>query len=413
MRAFTSPYCARRRQFENSSHHAAKRVPWFARPGIVLTWLVMSCSMAAQPVHFAVIGGVPANPSQEPQVRRLLTAIAERPGIDFILDDGNLKGPREPCTDTLLQDRQALLNSSTLPLVFVPGANDWVDCQQAAAGHYDPLERLDQLRDLIFSTADSMGVSGIPLTHESDVTRFRNFHENTEWQKGPVLFVTLNVASNNNHYLDAGGRNGEFDDRTIANRYWLEHALRSARQHRPAAVVIAIEGDPGLGVQPHHGAFDWLDFRRAQQRDGYLEFKHDLLKFSQQYDGPILLINQVQEHLGSEIHRAPAAVPPAFRLTPPPHRKNSGPLGKIWRLELYASNDPTHWVSVEIVTGRETIFNVSLQTVPAELPTQAAEPASSVMPASAALPPVALPVPVLQIPGTTDNGRAPGPRPGN
>jgi len=372
--------------------------------------------MAAQTVQFAVIGSVPESPAQEAPVRSLLAAIASRPEIDFILDDGNLKGPLEPCTDTLLQDRQALLNSSAKPLLFVPGAHDWVDCQQPAAGHFDPLERLDLLRDLMFATSDSMGAGAMQLSHESDITRFRNFHENTEWQQGPVLFVTLNVAGNNNHYVDAGGRNGEFDDRTIANRFWLEHALRSARQHHPAAIVIAIEGDPGLGVQSQHGPFDWLDFRLASQRDGYQEFKQDLLKFAQQYDGPILLINQVHGHAGTpsgNTRGVPAAVPPVFRLAQPLRHKNGSPLGKIWQLELNTHSDPTHWISVEIVPGRETSFKASLQTVPANLPAQMPEPGSAAAPAAASLPPVALPVPVLQIPGSTDNGSAPGAQPPN
>jgi hypothetical protein len=394
---------------EQPSSKPIERLNWnsnWRRAAILLLWLTTGVGMAAEPVHFAVIGAVPAGPAQEAPVRDLLAAIADRPGIDFILDDGNLKGAQEPCTDTLLQQRQALLNSSPLPLVLVPGARDWVDCQQAAAGRFDPLERLDQLRELIFAGADSLGVATLPLLHESEFTRFRNFHENTEWQQGPVLFVTLNVPGNNNHYVDAGGRNGEFEDRTIANRFWLEHALRSARQHHPAAVVIAIEGDPGLGVQSRHGPFDWLDFRTPAQRDGYAEFKQDLLKFAQQFDGPVLLINQAHGHAGNPAQGI-TVTNPAFRLSQPLHHKNGTALSKLWQLELNAHNDPLHWVSVEIAPARETAFKASLQSVPAHPPTPAVEPAT----AASALPPVALPVPVLQIPGTHDDDSASNPRP--
>jgi len=401
---------------------------WSVHWGILLTCLAISggvmthtaqAAPAPQTVHFALLGSVPESPAQEAPVRALLSAIASQPEIDFILDDGNLKGPQETCSDTLLQARQALLNSSSKPLIFVPGAHDWVDCQNLAAGRFDPLERLDFLRELLYTTSDSMGASSMPLAHESEVVRFHNFHENTEWQQGPVLFVTLNVAGNNNHFVDGGGRNGEFDDRTIANRFWLEHAARSARLHRCAAIVIAIEGDPGLGVQSHHGPFDWLDFRLASQRDGYQEFKQDLLKFAQQFDGPILLINQVHGHGVSDARGVPAAVPPVFRLTQPLRHKNGSPLGKIWQLELNTHSDPTHWVSVEIAPGRETSFRASARTVPANFSAQAPEAGSNAVPAStaaapsSALPPVALPVPVLQIPGTTDSGSAVSPQPGS
>lgn len=336
-------------------------------------------------VHFAVLGGVPANPAQVAPVRELLAAIASQPEETMILDDGNLKGAQEPCTDTLLQDREALLNSSTLPLVLVPGAHDWVDCQQPTAGGFDPLERLDFLRDLAFATADSMGISSIPLERESDVTRFRNFRENALWQSSGLLFVTLNVPGHNNHYLDAGGRNGEFEDRTIANRAWLEHALRVARQHRPAAIVIAIEGDPGLGAAAHRGTFDWLGFRETTRRDGYQEFKQDLLKFAQQYDGTLLLINQTRgANPAANTHGAPA-----FRLNPPLHRKNGGAPNKLWQLEINPQADPTHWVDVELTTGREVGVKASLRSVPAHPPAAAsasAAPASSLLPLPAATP---------------------------
>lgn len=312
--------------------------------------------IAAIPVHFAVIGNVPDKPAQEEPVRAMLAAIANRPDITFILDDGNFKGPQESCSDALLEDRIALLNSAPLPLVLIPGAADWVDCQQPAAGAYDPLERLDFLRDSAFSAPDSMGTAGLPLERESDFARFGHFHENTLWQQSNVLFVGLDVVGHNNHYLDAGGRNGEFEDRTIANRFWLEHALRVAHERRPTAVVIAIQGDPGLSPVPRRGPFDWLNFRLSNKRDGYQEFKQDLARFAQQFDGPILLIHQMR------VEGAPAQTLP-FRLLPPAHRRNGGLANRIWQLELGPHGDPDHWLQVEISAGREFSVRAQMQVV--------------------------------------------------
>jgi len=396
--------------------HGALRLTafWPMRGRHGLQWLALSAALgltihaaAAPLVRFAVLGGVPDQSAQVPAVRDLLAAIANGPAASFILDDGNFKGQQEPCSDTLLQERQALLNSSALPLILVPGAADWVDCQLPAAGSYDPLERLDFLRDLAFATSDSMGVSSIPLEHESDFMRFRNFHENTAWQQSGVLFVTLDVVGHNNHYLDAGGRNGEFEDRTIANRYWLEHALREARQHHLGAVVIAIQGDPGLGASTRRGPFDWLDFRLTVKRDGYLEFKQDLLKFSQQYEGTILLINQTHASAnGATAASASNATPPVetFRLSQPWRHKIGTAASRLWQLELNTEGDTAHWVEVELSSGREIGVHASLFKVPADLPTAPLDSsASSAAATPPDLPPVALPVPVISIPGTSDS----------
>ncbi len=74
--------------------------------------------------------------------------------------------------------------------------------------------------------------------------RFRLYRENMRWQSGDVIFVTLNVPGDNNHYLNEGGRNGEFEERSVANTEWLERAEAYARRAHARAIVIAFEGDP-------------------------------------------------------------------------------------------------------------------------------------------------------------------------
>jgi len=337
----------------------------------------LSASVSAAPlVRFAVIGNVPAGPADESATRTLLSALgAAQPG--FILDTGNLKLAGEQCSDTLLQSRVDLLNTSPLPLILIPGANDWVNCQLPEAGGYDPLERLDFLREHFLDSAESLGQKTLPLTRESDVTRFRQFHENIEWQDGPVLFIGLNVSSSANHFMRGGGRNGEFEDRVVANRYWLEHAYRVSERRRAEAVVIAIEGDPGWEEPRQRGAFDWFNFGEAQPRDPYLEFKRDLLKFAQQFGGPVLLVHQANFKLRTggtaggtaegAARETPPKLGPAFRLELPERRKKGAPVTHIWQLQIDAQPDAQRWVAVEVVTGHEPGFRVATHQVPADM----------------------------------------------
>jgi hypothetical protein len=336
--------------------------------GLLLSASLSAPLSAAPLVRFAVVGNVPAGTAGESAARTLLSALgAAQPG--FILDTGNLKLAGEQCSDTLLQSRVDLLNTSPLPLILIPGANDWVNCQLPEAGGYDPLERLDFLREHFLDNAESLGQKTLPLTRESDVTRFRQFHENIEWQDGPVLFIGLNVSSSANHFMRGGGRNGEFEDRVVANRYWLEHAYRVSQRRRTEAVVIAIEGDPGWEEPRRRGAFDWFNFGEAQPRDPYLEFKRDLLKFAQQFGGPVLLVHQADFKVRAEgaARETPPKLGPAFRLELPERRKKGAPVTHIWQLQIDAQPDARRWVAVEVVTGHEPVFRVATHQVPADM----------------------------------------------
>jgi hypothetical protein len=386
----------------------------------LLTLIVSASVQAAAPVRFAVIGNLPAGPATESAGRTLLAALGTSQAA-FVLDTGNLKLATEPCSDALLQSRVELLNTSPLPLIFIPGANDWVNCQLPAAGGYDPLERLDFLREQFLDSGESLGQKTLPLTRESNVTRFRQFRENVEWQDGAVLFVGLNVSSEGNHFLSGGGRNGEFEDRAVANRYWLEHALRVSQRRRPEAVVIAIEGDPGWAEPRRHSAFDWLNFAAAQPQDPYVEFKRDLLKFEQQFGGPVLLIHQADfeaRERSDASARHPTVQPePALRFEPPARRKKGEPQNHIWQLQINAQPDPRRWVSVEVVSGREPVFRVSTRQVPADVDMGSVPAAAASSPgagrnlapdsASGVAAPQMLPLPAVTVPSLLDEDTEP------
>ena len=204
--------------------------------GVPLAGLFAGLSGFAPAAHadtlrytFAVIANTMQSVADEAPTQRLIEAISRERDMSFIVYDGNLKGAKEACRDALYERRHTLLETSRPALFFIPGQHDWADCGTAEAGGFDPIERLDQLRQTLFADATSMGQNPIALTRESEVSRFRPYRENVRWQVGDTVFVGLNAPSPNNHYLTAGGRNGEFEDRVIANAFWLEHAGENMR----------------------------------------------------------------------------------------------------------------------------------------------------------------------------------------
>ena len=306
---------------------------------------------------FAVVSGTLESPADEAHTQRLLETIGRERNVSFIVYDGNLKGPKEQCRDSLYESRQTLLEAARPALIFVPGQHDWADCGTGEAGSYDPVERLDLLRQTLFSDASSMGQNPVPLTRESEVSRFHPYRENVRWQVGDTVFVALNAPSPNNHYLNAGGRNGEFEDRVVANAFWLEHAAEYAKRHEARAVVVFIQGDfdPERYERPER--FSWLRFARNQRRDGFLELKRSLVKLAQIFRGPILVIHADDER------------PPGGFLIDQPLRNDKGvEVTNLTRVAFAPHDRLNQWIEVEADMARRPPFRVSVRDVPKNMP---------------------------------------------
>ena len=320
---------------------------------------------------FAVISDTMHSPADEAATQRLLEAIDRERDVRFIVYDGNLKGPKEACRDALFERRHALLDSSHTALFFIPGQHDWVDCGTADAGGFDPVERLDQLRQTLFADPTSMGQNPIALTRESEVSRFRPFRENVRWvvnerandKAGDVVFIGLNAPGPNNHYLSAGGRNGEFEDRVIANAFWLEHAAEYAKRRNARAIVVFIQGDfdPERYERPER--FAWLHFARNSRRDGFLEFKRSLVKLAQVFPGPVVVVHADDER------------PAGGFIIDQPLRNDKGMVVKNLTRIAFAPRDRLNqWVQIEADFGRKPPFRVSVRDVPKQMPLPATPP---------------------------------------
>jgi hypothetical protein len=330
---------------------------------MLATLAMLSIGFAACPVDaadppfsFAVIGNGPFSSAEEPAARRLLDAIGKsREAPRFIIDTGNLKAAAEACDDTLLLGRLALLDSSSLPLFYVPGENEWLACQFGPNGGYDPRERLDFIRDHFYGDDQSLGLNRLPLARQSASPRFRQYRENMRWQSGDVVFATLNVPGDNNHFLNQGGRNGEFEERSVANIEWIERTGAYAHRTHARAIVIAFEGDPQFEAGPRRDPlFGWLGFDRKSARDGYAELKQALLKLTQHFEGPILLIDGGISSLAA-----------GYRVDEPLRDEHGARVANFARLEVSGSPHLMQWIRVSVEPERKELFRINVQKVPA------------------------------------------------
>jgi hypothetical protein len=342
---------------------------------LILTGGVAPPAQAA-PVRytFAVIAGTLQSPADEAPTQRLIDAIGRNRDMSFIVYDGNLRGAKEACRDSLFEQRQALLEASRPALIFIPGQHDWTDCGTAEAGGFDPVERLDQLRQTVFADASSMGQNPLALTRESEVSRFRQYRENVRWQLGDTVFIGLNAPDPNNHYLTAGGRNGEFEDRVIANAFWLEHAAEYAKRRDARALVVFIQGDLDPERYERPDRFAWLRFARNSHRDGFLELKRSLVKAAGIFRGPVLLIHCDDQRAAG-----------GFVIDQPLRNDKGEVVTNLTRIAISPRDRLDQWIQIEADLARRPPFRVSVREVPKNLPLLPVQtqPAQTVQPASA------------------------------
>jgi hypothetical protein len=144
------------------------------------------------------------------------------------------------CSDALLaarRDLRRLAGAADLR----PGDNEWTDCRHLPAGKFDPLERLQKLRQLFFAAPRSLGRSVLPLERQPG-----DYPEHLRWRLGPVLFISLNVPGPNNHFGLGVEPSAEFVARNPAVIDWLRQGFAVARRERLAGIVIVMQGNPAF-----------------------------------------------------------------------------------------------------------------------------------------------------------------------
>jgi hypothetical protein len=248
------------------------------------------------------------------------------------------------CSNAALEGRRALLDASMKPSVPIASGSEWADC---ADGGSDPFDRLQRVDDVFFATNRSLGQARMPWSRQSAVPRFRRYRENLRWQSGRVLFATVNVPDNNNDFRISAGRNGEFEDRLVANRAWLERTFRLASERKLPGIVLFIDAAPrfSMPLRPPDS--------RSRDRDGYYEWKMALREFVAAYKGRVLL---VQARYASGAQR-PTGIDR-------PLRDASGrPLENLLRIAAPDAGGDARWLRIDIDPADPVLFRATLQRV--------------------------------------------------
>lgn len=236
--------------------------------------------------QFGVIGNSFDNGGGEERLKQAIADSSE-PALSFVVVTG-IKGAAEPCSDTLYLERRDLLEEAQRPLIALPGASDWSECKNHA-GRPAAIERLNRLRELLFAEPESLGRRRLALTRLSSSAKFRSYAENAHWIVGDVMYATVNLPADNNHYRPEAGRNSEFEDRAVANRFWLNRVFVLAKRKKLDAVVLFSEGDvKALTVESGLRA---LLGRNSGGQDGFAQVRRQIGALAKTFPGKVLLID--------------------------------------------------------------------------------------------------------------------------
>lgn len=252
----------------------------------------------------------------DPSLRDLIDA-SDVENLAFVVSNG-IKSENEPCSDTLYQRRKALLQSAKNGLIVSLASSDWTECRNEN-GRSTAIGKLNRLRELFFMDEYSLGATRIPLIRQSTTPKFRNFVENARWEIGDIMFATINLPANNNHYVSDAGRNSEFEDRQVANRAWLDRLFTVATREKASGVVLFSDGNPL--VPPNS----------TGKRDGFGEIRKQITALAKRFPGRILLISGQMD------------------------RQTSAPT-ILWHDNLGELNAATNWAKLTVDRSQPALF---------------------------------------------------------
>jgi hypothetical protein len=200
-------------------------------------WMALA---SAETWRFALIGDTPYSKKERAELPKMLEAIAASHS-QFVAHIGDFKNGSTRCDDNLFEDRLDLFNASRIPFVYVPGDNEWTDCERQTDGAYDQLERLGRLRSLFWQDGFSLGQEKLALERQPGT-----FPEHSRFRLGPVLFVTLNIPGDTNNRGLGNEPRAEFLARNPVVLHWLKENFDLARREKLAGIVLLFQADPSF-----------------------------------------------------------------------------------------------------------------------------------------------------------------------
>ena len=203
----------------------------FLIPLILL--LLTSCKNSEEPISmtFVAYGDLPYKNNDYSLYESLIKNInASEPSLVIHVGDAHAENS---CSDKNINLMLNYMNDFVAPLLYTPGDNDWTDCAKYA--DYNPVERLNYLRQTHYSAGVTLGAQPLPVSNQIET----GYPENMRLVKDNIGFITVHVVgSYNNMITSDASRMMEFYSRNKANLAWLDESFKAL--NNTDAIVVAL-----------------------------------------------------------------------------------------------------------------------------------------------------------------------------
>jgi len=202
---------------------------------------------SAKRLTLAVIGDVPDGDAQEAIFSDLIEEINADPKVRIVAHVGDIKSGATTCSDERFANVATAFGTFEDSVVYTPGDNEWTDCHRTNNGAYDPLERLDAVRQVFFSEpGTALGRHPMRVDYEPSLV------ENVRWVESGVAFATLHVIGSNNglapwtglgHSAPTPEQSAEVEARIEATLAWIDQTFDAAQANDLAGVALFMQAD--------------------------------------------------------------------------------------------------------------------------------------------------------------------------
>jgi len=305
---------------------------------LLTAWILASAhrsGAAASPdlrYDFALIGDMPYDDAQATNYFPNLIEDVNRARLAFVVHDGDIKAGATPCTDGCFERVYEQFQTFRHPLIFLFGDNEWSDCGKVKTNAFEPMDRLQKLRDIFTQGNQSLGRRRLTLTRQSDEPRFAAFRENVRWMHGGVMFAGLNVPGDDNHFGTP-----EFGLRNAANIAWIKESFAIAATENLRAVMVIMQANPHFELAATN-----------RLRRGFNEMLDVIERETLAFGKPVVLVHGDSHY---------------FRIDQPLlGAKSRRRIENFTRVETFGNPD-VHWLRVSVDWREPSVFRFQPQYV--------------------------------------------------
>jgi hypothetical protein len=317
----------------------------------------------------ALTGDMPYDAKGVLQTPNIIAAI-NASKVDLVSFDGDtMSGKGDKCADAAYPAlKTGFFDKFSKPVFYSVGDNEWVDCDRAVKGGYDPLSRLALVRSNFFQKADGSYISlGSPSARFS-VLHDAKYPEMQIFSYKGITYIYPHVPGSANNsavatpafktYNDAAtdGDDAEYKARDAANVAWINKGFAKAVADGSVGVIVVVQAN-----------MDWEGYARDaaapnnENTAAFANVKQALLTNTLKFKKPVLLQN------GDE-HWYQVDMPmneTAGKLV----EKDKGSLVENFtRVQTFGSGF-NHWVELIIDPRAENLWTFQVHIVKANLDT--------------------------------------------